>query len=152
MASYGSQGNRFKRAGKNGGVAVSGFAQIQRGLASIEGGAKSEVRKRFVEVGGYVKTRAAANVTHKTGRHVGIPSIEDGLKISVLQKGVSIYTTAPHGGVQNVGAWTRQGRGPHVSRKNASRYMDRAVKQSAPFVERETQAVIDWALKSFERG
>lgn len=139
---------KFGRA--NGAVAVQGFAQLQAALRRIEDGSQAELRARLRVVGEHVKDAARGNVPHKTGRHGEGPHIEDALKVSVVAKGASVYTTAPQGGAINVGAWVKTGRGPHIKRADASHYMDRAVSGSTRILEAQTQAVMDWLITTFE--
>lgn len=145
MPSYSS--GKFGRVGETG-VVISGFAQLQRALRRVGDGIQPELRTRIKKIGDHVKDVAEANVEHKTGRHSGSPTIEAGLKVSVQQRGASVYTTAPHGGVQNVGGMV-EGRGPHVKRASASHYMDRAVTTSEAFVEQETEGLLDWLETTF---
>lgn len=147
--SYGA--GKFQRAGEGDAVVLEGFAQLQAALKRIEDGTYPELRERLRAIGEHVKARAEGNITHRTGRHGAEgPRLGQSLKVSVTQRSASVYSTAVHGGAQNVGAWTRDGRGPHISRANASHYMDKAVKSEQAFVEQETEALIQWLLTTFE--
>jgi hypothetical protein len=149
MASYGA--GKYGRAGGSNAIVVQGFEDLQRALRATEIGVQKEVQSRIKVIGAHVAEAAKGNVPHATGRHSSEPSIEAGMRVSAVLRGASIYTTAVHGGVQNVGAWSKA-RGPHIRRQDASHYMDRAVTSSKPFVEAETQAVLDWITTTFEEA
>lgn len=139
-------GYSFGRAGDTGAVAVRGFAALQAALKRIEDGTQGEVQRRIREIGERVALVAASKAPRRTGE------LQHSIKTSVATRSASVYSTAIYGGVQNVGAWTKEGRGPHVTRARASHYMDRAVQELAPWVEQEIQAVVDWILTTFQEG
>lgn len=139
---------KFGRAGGDT-IAIQGFAQIQRALSRIEDGIQPELRKRIREVGARVALVAAANAPRRTGE------LQHSIKDSVAISSASVYSTAVYGGAINYGAFPHAGpehRGPHITRARASHYMDRAVSQTAPWVEQEMNAVIDWLQETFEKG
>lgn len=150
MASYGA--GKYGRAGSGDAIVVQGFTELQRALRATEIGVQKEVQARIKVIGAHVAEAAKGNVSHNTGRHSSDPSIESGMRVSAVLRGASIYTLAIHGGAQNVGAWKKSGRGPHIKRADASHYMDRAVTSSRAFVEAETQAVLDWITTTFQEG
>lgn len=147
MASYGA--GRYGRAGDA--IVVSGFTELQRALRATELGVQKEVQARIRIIGEHVASVARGNVPHTLGRSGASPTIEAGMRVSTILRGASIYTLAPHGGAINVGAMV-SGRGPHIKRADASHYMDRAVTDSQPFVEAQTQAVLAWVDTTFETG
>ncbi len=153
-STYGA--GKYGRAAENNAIVVEGLADLQRALRATEVGVEKEVQARIRLIGEEVKRRAAANVQHKTNRHAADgESIEARMGISVVLRGASIYTTAIHGGVQNVGGGPHAGwaaRGPHIKRADASHYMDRAVTSSRAFVEQETEAVMDWLQTTFQEA
>lgn len=125
-----------------------GFTEIYRALKAIEGGMPREVRAMFRAIGEAVKEQAAANVTHRwPDRPVSI-RLAESLKVSITQTRASVYSTAPHGGVQNVGGWSKSS-GPHVSRGNASHYMNHAADEKRGWVAEQMDAVLDWAISEF---
>jgi hypothetical protein len=144
------------------GILVNGFAGLQRALERIEGGKSNfglsyELQKRLRTWGETVAKSAPGFVTHRTGRHggPGNPRLEDAVKVSVTTKSASVYSTALHGGVQNVGGGPHAGwaaRGPHVRKANASGWMNRAVASNAAFVEAEMNGLLDWLVREFEAG
>lgn len=137
----------LKRGGAIG-VSVVGFEEIYRALKAIEGGMPREVRAKLRAVGNIVKNAAAKNVTHKwPDRPVSI-RLAESLKVSLTQKSASVYSTAPHGGAQNVGAMSK-GSGPHITRAHASRYMNAAVDEKRSWVAAQMDEVLDWATAEF---
>jgi hypothetical protein len=155
MPSYASAGGvRSRAAAAGNAVVVQGFEQLQRALLRIEGGINPELRLRLKAIGLAVAHTAAGNVPHATGRHgdPDVPLLEDSIKVSTTLRSASIYATAVHGGVQNVGGGPHAGwgaRGPHVKRADASHYMDRAVETEAAFVLQEINELITWVTTTF---
>lgn len=141
-------------------IYMVGFTQLQKALSTIEGkgeyGLEYELQKRLRDVGEKVAHAAPAFVTHRTG-HGGSAGIrlEDSVRVSVTKKTASVYSTAVHGGVQNVGGGPAAGwshRGPHVRRANASRWMIRAVQSERQAVQDEFDGLLDWVAKEFQAG
>jgi len=123
---------------------VQGFAELQRASARVEDGIGPEVRRRLKAIGEKVALVAAADAPRgATGE------LQQSIRVSVTQRTASIYSTAEYGGAQNFGAWSK-GRGPHISRKNASHYMDRAVRDLEPWVRSEIDGLTDWLVKTYE--
>lgn len=125
-------------------IVIEGFSQLQQALGRIENGVQPELRRRLKAIGDKVALVAAGNAPRITGE------LQHSLKTSVTNSSASIYSTAVYGGAQNFGAWTKNGRGPHISRARASHYMDRAVTELSAWVEQETNGVLDWLLTTFE--
>jgi phage gpG-like protein len=144
MASFNT--GKYGRANDNSAIAISGFRELIYALGSIEDEAEAEARKRVREVGERVALVAAGNAPRRTGE------LAHSIKTSVGVRGASVYSNVVYGGAQNYGAWTQHGRGPHISRTRASHYMDRAVKETAPWVEQEMDSLLDWAQRKFEEG
>ena len=142
MPSYGAA--KYARASEGGAVAVHGFAGLQAALKRIEDGVQPELRRKILEIGAQVALVAAGNAPRDTGQ------LQHSIKVSAFSRGASVYSTADYGGVQNVGAMTRSGRGPHVKRGRASHYMDKAVTETSPWVEQEISSVLDWLLTTFQ--
>lgn len=136
---------KYGRAVNNGSIALSGFRELIYALGSIEDGADLEARKRIRTVGERVALVAAGNAPRRTGE------LQHSIKTSVALASASVYSSAVYGGAINFGAWSR-GRGPHIKRGSASHYMDRAVKETAPWVAQEMDSLLDWAQDKFERG
>jgi hypothetical protein len=143
------------------GVGVSGFAQLSRALQRLEGGRGNfgiayEVQRRLRVVGETIAKAAPKFVTHSTGRHGSPdnPRLEDSVRVSVTARSASVYSTAEHGGVQNVGGGPRAGwpaRGPHVRRDKASQWMNKAVASEREFVKDEMDGLLDWVVEEFHR-
>jgi hypothetical protein len=134
------------------GVVVEGFAALQRVLKQIESGAHPELKKRLKVIGDHVAKTARGNVSHKTGRHFGSPRIESSIKVSVTARGASVYSTAPHGGVQNVGGRVGRSHLTVIKRAEVSGYMTKAVQSDREFVQHETEALVQWLLRTFQNG
>ena len=110
----------------------------------IEGDLPRQVRKRIRNIGKLVAEQAATNAPVRSGE------LKGSIKVSLSAKGASVYSTSPYGGAQNVGAWS-QGRGPHISRASASRYMNKAVEEKRAEVAREMEAVMQWVETEFAK-
>lgn len=135
----------LRRSGGVSGVWVDGFEQLYRALRRIEGGISPELRSRLRAIGQIVREQASDNAPRQSGALAG------SIKVSVTQKGASVYSTSEYGGTQNVGGWVK-GRGPHVSRANASRYMSRAVDETRGEVKDEMDELVKWLLREFVKG
>lgn len=139
---------RYRSAAQNNAIAVQGFSQLTRALQKIEDGIYPELRQKLKEIGNTVALVAAANAPRRTGE------LQLSIKSSVTTANASVYSSAVYGGAINYGAYPHlgpQARGPHINRANASHYMDRAVTELSPWVEQETNAVIDWLIETFEK-
>src|SRR5438105_12415127 len=89
------------------GAVMHGFAELNRALRRIEGGASNfgveyELQKRLRTIGEKVAQSAPQFVTHRTGRGSG--ELERSVKVSVTARSASGYSTSAYGGAQNVGA------------------------------------------------
>lgn len=127
------------------GISVQGFAGLQRALRRVEGGAQPEMRARLRAIGERIALVAAGDAPRNTGE------LQHSIKTSVKNAGASIYSNAVYGGAINYGAWTQHGRGPHISRRGASHYMNRAVTQTSSWVEGEIDGLLDWVVSTFEK-
>lgn len=141
-----SSGSKYGRATDNSAVVLSGFSELIRAVGSIEDGADLEARRRVAEVGRRVALVAAANAPRRTGE------LQHSVKSSVAGSSASIYSTAVYGGAVNFGAWTKFGRGPHITRAGASHYMDKAVKETSPWVAERMDGLLDWVTRKFEEA
>lgn len=105
---------------------VRGLAQLQKALRDVEGDVGPDLRKRLREVAEPARSRAMANVQHKTGRHGQEKKhLADTIKVGVTQRAVSIYSTSPYAAVQDIGGHV--GHGAVIERAKASHYMTKAV-------------------------
>jgi len=151
---------RYQRATDNSAIAISGFKELIYALDSIRDGAEKEARDRIRTVGERVALVAAGNAprlkTHPSDSSGYPGELSHSVKTSVNLTSASIYSIAVYGGAINVGAWSgtkeTPARGPHISRKRASHYMDRAVTQTAPWVAEEMDSLLDWVTRKFEEG
>lgn len=144
------------------GIAMHGFAELQTALRGLEGGPGNfgleyELQQRVRAMGEQVAKAAPRFVTHKTGRHgnPANPRLEDSARVSVTARSASVFSIAEHGGVQNVGGGPKAGwpaRGPHVRADKASHWMNKAVASQAGYIEAETEQMLDWIVREFERG
>lgn len=118
-------------------LAVEGLGDLRRALKRVDAEADKAVRRELKEIGDAVRDRAARNVEHKTGRHnPGQKHLEHTLKTSVTRNAVTVFSNAPHAGVQDRGG--RVGHGAIIHRARASGYMTKAVSQS----KRDTEAAL----------
>jgi hypothetical protein len=75
--------------------------------------------------------------------------------VSVTRNRASVFSTSEYGGLQNVGGGPKAGwshRGPHVQRKNASKWMLRAVESQRENTKREMDGLLDWVVRELEIG
>lgn len=133
------------------GVAVVGFEEVYRALKGIEGDLPKQVRKNLRLIGKIVKDQAEANAGNirKSGALAG------SIKVSLSPKAASVFSTAPHGGVQNVGGGPHAGwsaRGPHVKRANASHYMNKAVDSTRGEVQQAMEELMQWVASELAKG
>lgn len=129
------------------GVVVEGLGPMIRVLARAEHELAPQLRDRLKRgVGGIVLPVARGYAPVVSGR------LRGSLKVSVTQRGASIYSASVYGGAQNYGAWKRDGRGPHIPRDRASHYMTRAVQTTRPRVEQEVLGLLDWLKRELEDG
>lgn len=140
---------------------LNGFEDLTKALRRIEGGAANfgieyELKRRLRVVGEGIAEVAPQFVTHATGRHgdPAQPRLEDSARVSVTQRQASVFSIAIHGGLQNFGGGPHAGwaaRGPHVKRKNASRWMGKAVASRKEWAYDELEGLLDWLVDEFER-
>lgn len=130
-----------------------GFTELQVALKRLEDapGPQRALSAALRRIGEKIAVEAPGFVSHRTGRH-GDPSqprLEDSVRVSAMLTGASVYSSAIYGGVQNVGGWTGANRGPHVSRGEASHWMNRAVEANQAFVAEQINAALDELLGEF---
>lgn len=130
------------------GIAVSGFSEIQKALATIDKGIQRELTKRLRKVGHGVALTAGRNVTSRTGRHSG-QRIERSIKVAVNRNSASVYSTAPQGGVQNVGGRVGRHHATLIKRSDVSQYMTKAVSSSRDEVTQDLEGLLDWLTEEF---
>jgi hypothetical protein len=133
-----------------GAAAVKGLAELQRALRRVEGNSDKDLKRHLRVIGTTVKTRAAGNLSHRTGRHGEGPTIEGSLRVGVVQRGVSVYTTAPHGYVQDRGGRVGRHHATLLARGSVSQYMTRAVVEGQSTVARELDALMADFGREFE--
>lgn len=139
-----------------GAAAVKGLAELQRALRRVDELANPDAisAKGFKEslrtIGTHVKDTARGNVTHRTGRHGEGPTIPGSLKVGVVQRGVSVYTTAPHGFVQDRGGRVGRHHATLLARGDVSQYMTRAVVAEQGHVAQELDRLLGEFGREFE--
>jgi hypothetical protein len=135
------------------GIVVEGLGPMIRVLHNAEHEIEPELKRRLKQgVGGIVLPVARANAPYGSKYNFGTP-LRDSLRVSVTQRGASIFSTKVSGGAINYGAWTTgPGRGPHIKRERASHYMTRAVQSTKPRVEAEVVGLLDWLTHELEDG
>lgn len=140
------------------GIAMHGFAELNRALQRIDGGRSNfgieyELQKRLRTIGETIAKTAPRFITHKTGRGNG--ELEGSVKVSVTTKTASVYSTSVYGGAQNTGAGPKAGwaaRGPHIRKDKASKWMNKAVASQREFVKEEMDSLLEWLVTEFHRG
>lgn len=132
------------------GAALSGFTEVQRALAEIDNGTAKELRRRLRIVGQDVAEVAGRNVSHKTGRHGPGPRLGGSIKVTVSRGSASVYSTAPHGGAQNVGGRVGRRGATILKRADVSGYMTHAVQSEREHVADELDGLLDWLDKTFK--
>ena len=141
------------------GIAMVGFRQLNAALARIGAGKADfglayELQRRLRTIGESVAASAPKFVSHRTGRH-GDPSnprLEDSVRISVTQRYASVYSSALHGGAQNVGGRVGRNKATLLKRADVSGWMNKAVAENAAFVEAEMEGLLDWLEAEFIAG
>jgi phage gpG-like protein len=141
------------------GLAMVGFQQLNAALQRIGGGRADyglayELQRRLRIVGDTIARSAPSFITHRTGRHgdVANPTLEESVRTSVTQRSASVYSTALHGGVQNVGGKVGRNHATILKRAEVSRWMIQAVTTNRAFVEGELDGLLDWLTAEFEAG
>lgn len=127
-------------------VQVRGLAELQKAFKRIGGDLSKNTRKALKEIAEPVRSKAQANIQHKTGRHS-----KDGplrVKVGATQRAVSVYATAPYARVQDSGGHV--GHGAIITRANASAYMTKAVKEGQPVVEKALGELGDRIASQFD--
>ena len=127
-------------------VQVRGLAELQRTFKRIGGDLPRNTRKALKEIADPIRAKAQANIQHKTGRHSKDGPLK--VRISVTQKGVSVYSNEVYARIQDQGG--RVGHGAIITRASASRYMTKAVQQSKGDVERALNDLGNRIANEFE--
>lgn len=141
------------------GLAVVGYQQLQAALQRIGGGKGDyglayEVQRRVRIIGEAVAQAAPKFVSHRTGRHgdPGNPSLESSVRVSATQWSASVYSTALHGGVQNVGGKVGRNHATLLKRADVSAWMIKAVGSERAFVAAEIEDLLSWLEREFVAG
>lgn len=138
------------------GLAMRGFTELQRALTRIgsksEFGLEYELARRLRGIGERVAETAPLYVQHKTGRDAVSPNprLEESVKVSVTLRSASVYSTAAHGGAQNVGGQVGRNRATLLKRAEVSQWMIRAVSSTSPWVAEQMDGLLDWLVAEFE--
>lgn len=127
-------------------VQVRGLAALQRTFRKIGGDLPKNTRKALKEIAEPVRSKAQANIQHKTGRHSKDGPLK--VRISASQRAVSVYANEPYAAVQDQGG--RVGHGAIITRASASAYMTKAVQQSKGDVERALGHLGDRIANQFD--
>lgn len=128
------------RTATGGSVQVEGLLSLQRALRHTEGRLDKNLKKELVEIAKPVRDAARANAPKRSGQ------LARSIRIGVARGGVSIYSSLVYSLAIEEGAWTRTGRGPHISRSSASHYMKRAVEAKS----KEFADALDDLMKRIE--
>lgn len=151
MPIAGGRGSGFRSGSRiESAVAVEGLAGLQRALRRVEGSARRDLLRELRAIAKTVRDAAKANVSHRSGRHGQGPTIEDSLRISVRQAGVSVYTDAPHARVQDQGGQVGRDHATLLKRAEVSQYMTRAVRDEQPRMSQRLQGLLATFGAEFE--
>lgn len=127
-------------------IVVDGLRQLQAGLAQVDPALKKELQAAFKEAGALIAETAADNIGHKTGRHgnTGKPLAQT-LRVSATSTALSLYSNAPHAGVQDQGGQVGRGHLTLLKRGEVSQYMTRAVTSDSSKVEEMIEGAVSVA-------
>lgn len=147
------------RVARGYGIAIEGLPQLQKALERVGGGKANfgvqyELQHRLRNIGEHVAEASRGFIPHRTGRHgdKGLPRLEDTLKVSVTARRSTVYTDSPYSAVQQYGGGPKAGwagRGPHIKRGNASKWLTRGAASERAYVEQETDALLDWIVREW---
>jgi len=136
-----------------------GFQQLNVALGRIGAGKADfglayELQQRLRTIGEAVAKAAPQFVSHRTGRHgdPGNPSLEESVRVSVTQRQASVYSTALHGGAQNVGGKVGRNHATLLKRADVSGWMIKAVGSEREFVREEVDSLLEWLEREFVAG
>lgn len=124
-------------------IAIEGLVPLQRALRLAESNTDKHLKARLKEAAKPVQEAAKGNAPKLSGKLAG------SIRIGVNQRSVSVYTNVVYAHAQERGAWVA-GRGPHISRANASHYIKRAVETKAMEVNQRVGRVLDDLSRDFE--
>lgn len=142
------------------GIAMHGFTALQQALLSIQEradyGMAYELQARLRLLGEKIAKDAPGFVTHYSGhrgpypKEPDNPRLGESVRVNVTTRAASIYSTAMHGGVQNVGGQVGRGRSALIERAKASHWMSKAVSTNYAFLQMEIEGLLDWVVREFQ--
>lgn len=132
---------------------VQGLSDMQRALRRAESGLGPELKKRLKDAGEQIVAPAARARAPRGLDHTGsLPRLATTIRSGANQRGASVWSTHPGGGVQNFGGRVGRNHATVLERNRVSQYMTEAVKATREPVAREVESVLDWLAQELERG
>ncbi len=123
-------------------VRVKGLRELQSSMRKAGGEAARDLKRDLRTLGKTVLADAKSNApVGPRPKRSSTKPLAASLRISVNQRGVSVYSNAEHAYVQDRGG--RVGKGAVITRASASGYMTKAVADARPRVNRELEQILD---------
>lgn len=131
-------------------VRLQGYTELVRALRRTDDMVYPYLRRELLDIAGDVRSVARTYVKHRTGRHGGpnVPRLAPSIRSGVTTQGASVFSSAPHSIVQDVGG--RVGHGAILKRSEVSHYMTDAVRDSQPYVTRRLEVLLSEIEHTFE--
>lgn len=132
-------------------LVVEGLVPLQKALKRAEGNADKHLQRKLREAAKPVLESARSYApTGPRPKRAKSPILKSSLRISVTQRGVSVYSNAPHAYVQDRGG--RVGRyGQVIRRASASGYMTRAVNVNRSGTRERLESVLESLSDDFAK-
>ncbi|MDP2712096.1 MAG: hypothetical protein Q8O56_12845 [Solirubrobacteraceae bacterium] len=123
-------------------LVVRGLRPLQASMRRADRDALRDLRRDLRELGNSVRDGARSNApVGPRPKRSATPPLAGSLRVSVTDKGVSVYSNAAHAYVQDRGG--RVGRGAIITRARASGYLSRAVAGVDVQMTRKLNDVLD---------
>lgn len=131
------------RTDRDNALAVDGLKELRKALKQTDAETDKFVRQRLKEIVAITRNRAASNAPVGQRSAPGHVHLRDAIKTSVAARSASVFTTAPHGYVQDRGGKVGREGSTILKREDVSQYMTKAQTQSAPETAHELEALLD---------
>lgn len=123
-------------------VRVKGLRELQSSLRKAEGDTDKMLKRDLRKLGNTVKDDAKANApVGPRPKRSNTPPLAGSLRVSVTNRGVSIFSAAAHAYVQDRGG--KVGRGAVIPRSSASGYLTKAAAQNRVRIDTELRQLVD---------
>lgn len=133
-----------------GSIAVEGLRELQQALKRADSRLGPDLKRGLARIATVVRREAVGNITNRTGRHGSEGRLEGGLRISMTQRSVSVYSNLEHSRVQDQGGQVGRHRATLLKRSDVSQYMTKAVRDSSQEVEKQVDELLDQLGRNFE--